>query len=53
MSGAYFNNEVNAAAMQFDTVRDVRVFVNNKIFDWCIDSNAEPEEDGCDKNPKL
>ena len=53
MSGFYFRNEIDESAKQFDSVKDVRVLVNGKIFNWCVDSNVEPEEDGCDKNPKL
>jgi len=33
MSGFYFRNEIDESAKQFDSVKDVRVLVNGKIFD--------------------
>jgi hypothetical protein len=47
-----FNQQIQQAAFQFPSVDTLRVFVNGEIFDSCDISNANPEESGCDENPK-
>lgn len=47
-----FNGQIHQAAFQFPTVQTLRVFVNGEIFDRCALENADPEETGCDENPK-
>lgn len=48
-----FRHQIEQSAFQFDTVNSLQVFVNNEIFDWCVLSDADPSESGCDANPKL
>jgi len=47
-----FRKQIEQAAFQFDNVQSISVYVNNTIFDWCSLSDADPEESGCDINPK-
>jgi hypothetical protein len=47
-----FRHQIQQAAFQFDTVNSIQVYLNNQIFDWCILSDADPSESGCDINPK-
>lgn len=48
-----FNQQIQQAAFQFPSVNTLRVFVNGEIFDFCDTTDANPEESGCDENPKL
>lgn len=48
-----FRHQIEQTAFQFETVDSLQVFVNNEIFDWCILSDADPSESGCDINPRL
>lgn len=48
-----FRHQIEQSAFQFDTVNSLQVFLNNEIFDWCMLSDADPSESGCDINPKL
>jgi hypothetical protein len=50
---ATFAAQIEQAAFQYPTVSDIEVYVNGEIFDWCAISDADPEESGCDENPKL
>jgi hypothetical protein len=45
--------QIDQAAFQFDTINKIEVYINNKLFDWCSMSDADPSESGCDKNPKY
>lgn len=47
-----FRHQIEQSAFQFDTVNSLQVFVNNEIFDWCVLSDADPSESGCDTNPR-
>lgn len=47
-----FRAQIEQAALQFSTVDSLEVYINNKLWDWCDFSQADPEEDGCDINPK-
>lgn len=47
-----FRHQIEQAAFQFDTIDSITVFVNGQIFDWCVLSDADPSESGCDINPK-
>lgn len=50
---ATFAAQIEQAAFQYPTVSDIEVYVNGELFDWCDISDADPEESGCDENPKL
>lgn len=49
---ATFAAQIEQAAFQYPTVSDIEVYVNGEIFDWCDISDADPEESGCDEDPK-
>ncbi len=53
MSSLYFKREIEAVAFQHENVESIKVLVNNKIFDWCIDSQADYNESHCDTIPRL
>ena len=53
LSGIYMRNAIKAAVLQFDTVSALHVYVNNELFDWCIDSQADVSESHCDTTPKY
>ncbi len=48
-----FRHQIEQSAFQFDTVDSITVYVNNKIFNWCSISDADPEESGCLENPRY
>jgi hypothetical protein len=48
-----FRAQIEQAALQYASVQEVRVYANDKLWDWCDYSTADPSEDGCDKNPKY
>ncbi len=48
-----FAGQIEQAALQYPSVNDIQVYVNGQLFDWCLISQADPEESGCDENPKL
>jgi len=48
LSGVYMRNDVNGSAFQFGSVKRVKVYINGKLFDWCVDSDADPDESHCD-----
>lgn len=50
---ATFAAQIEQAAFQYPTVSGIEVYVNGEIFDWCDIADADPEESGCDENPKL
>jgi len=50
---ATFAAQIEQAALQYPTVNNIEVYVNSEIFDWCDISDADPEESGCDINPRL
>lgn len=35
--------QITAAALQYDTVRRVEVYLNNKLFDWCVMDMSDGE----------
>jgi len=45
--------QINQAAFQFDSVKKIEVYLNDKLFDWCTTSDADPSEDHCDTTPKY
>lgn len=47
-----FRHQIEQAAFQFDTIHTLQVFLNDEIFDWCVLSDADPSESGCDTNPR-
>ncbi len=49
MSGLFFKKEIEAAAKQFPTIDKVKVYINNDIFDWCVDD----EKDGCENGNNI
>lgn len=51
-SFAVFAGQIEQAALQYPTVSGIEVHVNGEVFDWCSISQADPEESGCDENPK-
>lgn len=53
LSGAYMRGNINQTAFQFDSVSQIEVYVNDQLFDWCVDAQADPFESGCDIAPKL
>jgi uncharacterized protein YxeA len=48
-SGSYFKNEINEAVFKLENIEKIKVLINGKIFNWCIDS----AEDKCDKTSKF
>lgn len=48
-----FRAQIEQAALQYDTVNTLEVYLNNEQWDWCDFSQADPEEDGCDVTPKY
>ena len=51
MSSYYFSLLVDAAAFQYNSVDKVEVYMNNALFDWCIDDLSDGES-GCPDNHK-
>ena len=47
-----FRAQIEQAALQYESVQELRVHLNNTLWDWCDYSMADPSEDGCDTNPK-
>ena len=43
-----FRAQIEQAALQFNTVNTLEVYINGDQWDWCDYSDAEPEESGCD-----
>jgi hypothetical protein len=48
-----FRAQIEQAALQFDTVSSLEVYLNGELWDWCEYSQADPEEDGCNLTPKY
>lgn len=44
--------QIPAAALQFDTVKRVEIYLNNKIFDWCA-MDVSDGEGPCPETPQL
>jgi len=53
MGDSIFRKQINAAAFQYSTVNSIEVYVNNERFDWCIGSDADVSESGCDTTPRY
>lgn len=47
-----FRAQIEQAALQYESVQELRVHLNDTLWDWCDYSMADPSEDGCDTNPK-
>jgi hypothetical protein len=45
--------QINQSAFQFNTVNKIEVYLNGKVFDWCLVSDADASESKCDKFPKY
>ena len=45
-----FRKQINAAALQYDTVDIVEVYLNNQRFDWCV-ADQSGGENGCPDTP--
>ena len=52
LSGAYMRNNINEAAFQFDSVQSIEVYLNDNLFDWCIDDQSGGEN-GCLDTPRY
>jgi len=52
MSQFYFKREIEATVFQFKNIKSLKVLVNGKIFDWCVDDESEGEG-GCNLKPML
>ena len=52
MSQLYFKRELEATAFQFESVKGLKVLVNGKVFDWCVDDMSDGEG-GCNEKPQL
>jgi spore germination protein GerM len=50
---ATFAAQIEQAALQYPTVSNIEVYVNDQLYNWCAISDADPSEDGCDTTPKL
>lgn len=48
-----FRQQINALAFQYSTVNSIEVYLNGNRFDWCIASEADESESGCDTTPKY
>lgn len=53
LSGAYMRHNINETAFQYDSVDTIEVYLNDNLFDWCIDSQADISESHCDTTPKF
>jgi len=49
ISKMYFKREIEEAIFQYDSVKDIKVVLNNSIFDWCVDG-GEDNKKCSDKN---
>jgi len=45
--------QINQAAFQFDSVNKIEVYLNGKLFDWCVLDVADVEVSKCDKIPQY
>lgn len=45
--------QINQSAFQFETVNKVEVYLNGKIFDWCLLDEADFSESKCDVIPRY
>lgn len=52
MSGYYMRQTINQAAFYYDSINVVKVTLNGKIFDWCIDDMSDGES-GCPDKAKY
>ena len=52
MSAYYFIRLINTAAFQYPSVDKIVVYLNGKVFDWCID-DASGGEGACPEHPEL
>ena len=52
LSGFYLRYHLTDTALQFDTVHTVEVYVNDELFDWCIDDMSDGEG-GCPEQPRY
>ncbi len=52
MSQLFFRKNIDEAAFQFDTVDMVTVYVDGKLFDWCIDDESDGEG-GCNESAQY
>ena len=52
LSGFYLRYHVSDTALQFNTVEIVEVYVNEELFDWCIDDVSDGEGD-CPEIPRY
>lgn len=48
-----FRAQIEQAALQFETVNSLEVYLNNNPWNWCDYSDADPSESGCDINSKY
>lgn len=48
-----FRAQIEEAALQFDTVDTLQVYLNGDLWDWCDYEEADPQESGCDTTPKY
>lgn len=47
-----FKAQIEAVAFQFPNVSKIEVYLNNKLFDWCL-LDVSDGEGGCNKSPKY
>lgn len=52
ISGAYMRNTINETAFQFETVESIEVYLNENLFDWCMDDTSDGEG-GCLETPRF
>ncbi len=45
-----FRQQINSAAFQFNTVDTIKVYLNNKLFNWC-NVDMSDGEGGCSTEP--